>query len=334
MSNQPRVRVALPWIEAALSEAQASGALPALDSLAWLAGRGNPARIGGDWRRWLLGAVDAATTEAFAASQAGPCLAASAGIGPGTAAGWAVAQPVHLATGMDHLRLAALADARPDRDEVEAIASTLRGHFAGEVFGLVDYLEGAWTVRCEEAFDVVTHDPVDLVGRDIHDFMPGGPHGARLRSILNEIQMVLHEHPVNERRARLRQLPINALWLWGFGAYTAAPTPLTALRNWYLHSDDLWLRAFWQVHGGEQRALGALDAFERNTLLAMTQPPTSDPAEALAEVDSSLLARLCQAMQAGNLQGLDVLTGATVHALDRRSRFRIWRRPALDRLVP
>jgi hypothetical protein len=334
LSTKPRVRVALPWIEAALTEAKASGALPALDSLAWLVGRGNPGRTGGDWRRWLLGALDRETTAAFAASQAGPCLAASGGVGPGTAAGWAVAQPVHLATGLDHLRLAALAEARPDPEEVEALASSLRGHFAGDAFGLVDYLDGAWIVRCEEAFDVVTHDPADLVGRNIHDYMPGGPQGARIRSVMNEIQMVLHEHPVNLRRARLRQLPINALWLWGFGTYAAAPAPLAALSEWCLHSDDLWVRAFWRVHGGEERALGAADAFERDTLFAMTQPPTSDPAEALAEVDSSLLARLCAGLQAGNLRSLDLLTGESVHTLDGRSRFRIWRRPALDRLLP
>ena len=332
MSNIPRVRLALPWIEAALTEAKANGTLPALDALAWLAGRGNPASIGADWRSWLMGAVDQAARDAFAASKAGPCLAASGGVGPGTAAGWAVAQPVHLATGMDHLRLAPLADARPDPEEVEALASTLRGHFAGEVFGFVDYLDGAWIVRCDEEFDTVTHDPVDLVGRNIHDYMPGGPQGARIRSVMNEIQMVLHEHAVNERRTRMRQLPINALWLWGFGTYASAPTPLPELRNWSLHSDDLWLRAFWQVHGGEERALGAPDAFEGNALFAMTQPPTSDPAEALAEVDSSLLARLCQAVQSGSIRSLDLLTGNVVQTLDSRSRFRFWRRPRLDRL--
>ncbi|HEX9208700.1 MAG TPA: hypothetical protein VF851_10715, partial [Steroidobacteraceae bacterium] len=91
----------------------------------------------------------------------------------------------------------------------------------------------------------------------------------------------------------------------------------------------------WQAHGGETRALGAADAFTGPTLFAMTQPPTSDPAEALAEVDSSLLARLCQAVQSGQLHRLDVSTGETVHTLDRGSRFRIWRRPAaLDRLLP
>jgi hypothetical protein len=38
-------------------------------------------------------------------------------------------------------------------------------------------------------------------------------------------------------------------------------------------------------------------------------------------------------VQDGSLQGLDVLTGVTVHALDRRSRFRVWRRPDIDRLL-
>ncbi|HEX9206955.1 MAG TPA: hypothetical protein VF851_01885, partial [Steroidobacteraceae bacterium] len=256
MTDQPHVRVALPWIEAALTEAQAGGALPALKSLAWLAGRGTSSRTGVAWREWLLDAIGKGTAGTLGAWPAGPCLAASSGIGPGTAQGWAVAQPVHLAAGMDHLRLTALADARPDPEEVAALTSTLRRHFAGAAFELVDYRDGAWVVRCDEAFDVVTHDPADVVGHDIHDFMPAGPDGARLRSVLNEMQMVLHEHPVNERRVRLRQRPINALWLWGFGSYAVVPQPMPALDGWHLHTDDLWLGAFWQAHGGETRALG------------------------------------------------------------------------------
>jgi len=47
---------------------------------------------------------------------------------------------------------------------------------------------------------------------------PGmGRDAARWAALANEIQMALHEHPVNEARARDGQPPVNALWLWGGG---------------------------------------------------------------------------------------------------------------------
>jgi hypothetical protein len=149
-----------------------------------------------------------------------------------------------------------------------------------------------------------------------------------MRSRMNEIQMVLHEHPVNERRANTRAAPINALWLWGFGRFEAVPTKLVAAGRWTLLADDLWLRAFWQAHGGAERPLGTAGTPDGNLLVAMSQPPTTEPAEALTEVDSSLLARVCRLVQDGTLHALQVHDGARVHVLDRHSRWRLWRRSA------
>lgn len=329
MNDRPRIRVALPWVRDALAEAHAAQGLPALPSLGWLAGRGDTVRFDTPWRQWLLQAVDAGVAAALDAWPAGPSLAAAAGATAGTARGWGVAQPVHFATGLDHLRLAPLADAVPSAEEAETLASSIRGHFAGDAFELLDFVDGAWVVRCEDAIDASTRDPADLVGRNVHDYMPGGQHGARVRSWMNEIQMLLHEHAVNERRMRRHTLPINALWLWGFGRFETPPPPQApALGRWLLRSDDLWLRAFWRMHGAQERTLSDPAVSEQNALVAMTQPPTSDAAEALVEVDSSLLSRLQQAMQGGRLRGLDLLIGDVAYTLDRPSRWRIWRRPA------
>jgi hypothetical protein len=326
----PSVRVALPWLHEAIGEARASGTLPAMSSFRWLAGRGNTTRAsqGFDWRDWLLAGVDPAAHGEFQRWPAGPCLAAAAGVGIGTAQAWAVAQPVHLTPGLDHVRIGPLADAMPTAAEAEQLAATVRAHFAGDVFDLVDFVDGAWLVRCVEPIDCVTHDPAALAGHDIHDYLPAGRDGTRMRSRMNEIQMVLHEHPVNERRTNTRATAINALWLWGFGPLDAAPAALPATGRWVLRADDLWLRTFWRAHGGAERPLGAAGTEDGNALIAMTQRPTTEPAEALAEVDSSLLARLCRSVQAGALHALELHDGARVHVLDRRSRLRIWRRPA------
>ena len=328
MSAAPTMRIALPWLHEAIAEARGSGSLPPLESLRWLVGRGKSTRAPDvDWPEWLLG-VDAGVLAEFRRWPAGPCLAAATGAQVDSAPAWGVAQPVHLVAGLDHVRLAPLADALPSDDEAAQLATTVRAHFAGDVLDLAGYRDHAWLVRCVEAVDCLTRDPASVAGLDIHDYLPAGPDGARMRSRMNEIQMVLHEHPVNERRANTRSAPINALWLWGFGRYESVPTKLGIAGRWTLLADDLWLRAFWQVHGGAERPLGAAGTPDGDMLVAMSQPPTSEPAEALTEVDSSLLARVRRLMQDGTLHGLEVHDGARVHALDSRSRWRLWRRPA------
>jgi hypothetical protein len=326
---RPHVRLALPWATAALAEAHAKGAQPKLSSCAWLAGRGAPIHVADPWRAWLLNALGDASGLELDACPPGPCLAASLGVDEAGAGTWAVAQPVHLAAGLDHLRLAPLAEAAPSTDEATQLGNTLRSHFAGHAFELGDFVDGAWLLRLGEPLEVATHEPGGLVGQDIHDAMPAGRDGVRVRSWMNELQMLLHEHPVNQRRVQRRALPINALWLWGFGRGRARPpAPAAALSRWELRSDDLWLRALWRLHGGRERALGDPSFDTANTLIAMTQPPTADPVEALLEIDSSLLARLREALLARRVSGLDVWLGRRAFRLDRRARWQLWRRPA------
>ena len=53
----------------------------------------------------------------------------------------------------------------------------------------------------------------------------------RFRAELNELQMLLHEHPVNQAREARGELPVNSLWLWGGGSLPvtcATPVPLYA----------------------------------------------------------------------------------------------------------
>jgi hypothetical protein len=329
LNARPRVRIALPWLHEATAEARTTGTLPEMTAMRWLAGRGQAARPShADWREWLLGGADATALDEFRRWPAGPCLAAASGAGPGTAPGWALAQPVHLAAGLDHVRMAPLADAVPSAAEAEQLAATVRAHFAGDFLDLVAFVDGAWLVRCAEPIDCTTHDPATLAGRNIHDALPAGRDGARMRSRMNEIQMVLHDHPVNERRANTRAAPINALWLWGFGTLETVPRGLAATRQWLLRSDDLWLRTFWRTHGGAERPLGADGFDEGDLLLAITQLPTAEPGEALAEIDSSLLSRVCRSMQVGAWLGLELHDGARVYSLDRHARLRAWRRPA------
>ncbi len=53
--------------------------------------------------------------------------------------------------------------------------------------------------------------------------MPEGAHGRRLASVLTEVQMLWHVHPVNRIRHAAGRREANALWVWGGGCLPAPP---------------------------------------------------------------------------------------------------------------
>ncbi|WP_415034797.1 hypothetical protein [Azonexus sp.] len=48
---------------------------------------------------------------------------------------------------------------------------------------------------------------------------------------LNEVQMFLHQHPLNAARAQRGQVAVNSLWLWGEQKPSARPAPSNAPSN-------------------------------------------------------------------------------------------------------
>ena len=59
--------------------------------------------------------------------------------------------------------------------------------------------------------------PHDISARSIEDHLPQGEGAAILHELMNSAQMLLVDHPVNNRRVAMKQLPANSIWLWGHG---------------------------------------------------------------------------------------------------------------------
>src|SRR5690606_6966891 len=62
-----------------------------------------------------------------------------------------------------------------------------------------------------------------VVGSDVAGALPSGAEAARWRRALTEVQMLLHEHPVNQRREARGELAVNSVWLWGGGRRPPVP---------------------------------------------------------------------------------------------------------------
>jgi hypothetical protein len=181
-------------------------------------------------------------------------------------------------------------------------------------------------LRCPERIESTTVEPDAVVGQNVRDFLPTGRDGPALCSLMNELQMVLHEHPINERRQRRGQPPINSLWLWGIGSAESQPTAVLPP----LCCDDPWLSGLWRLHGasaaGIDQVLTSLERPVAGQWVAACRPDAADDHAALAAADHGLLAAAAAAVAAGRCSNLRVLAGEAELDLDALSRWRFWRR--------
>lgn len=321
------LRIALPSLELALA-GPAESSLPALrlPVAEWLVARGDRSPEPQDsWRQWLLedAGLGRDLLERF---PAGPstCAAWTGGSACGT---WACAAPVHLVTAIDHLQLAAPVPLPLDAEEAAALLESLDAHLAGTGFRLRAFPGRGWLLECPPDLDCNAVEPATAVGRNLRELLPGGRDAARVRGLVNELQMLLHEHPVNERRA-LRGAPaMNSLWLWGFGT---AVEPCAQARGALL-TDDAWLAGLWRLHGGEVASPDQIGDFVRRgaTVLRVALAPMNGNGnlrDHLATMDQSLLAPARAALIEGIVQRLCLCTGRTTFDVPRGARWRFWRR--------
>ena len=134
---------------------------------------------------------------------------------------WLRADPVHLQLRRDHLGLLGSESLAISESEADSLLDALNRHFAPDDLLFARERPDVWLLRLPDSPDASTCPLPEVLGRDIDAFMPKGADAMRLKQIMNETQMLLHEHPVNETRA----LPINSVWLWGGGTSPKVKAP-------------------------------------------------------------------------------------------------------------
>lgn len=246
---------------------------------------------------------------------------------------WLRADPVHLRVMRDRIVLADSSVLELSREEADAIAETIGQHFGTKLSPLPLHPQ-RWYLRLPQAPHLSTTPPSVAAGCDIDPLQPQGRDAMRFRAQLNELQMLLHEHPVNQAREARGELPVNSLWLWGGGGLPvtcATPVPLYAG-----NAEAQALGAFCSVH---VQALPAhLDALllEADGIIlldALTSAgQVGDPygwREALRELEQDWFVPLLGTLRRIGPQGLRLLDPVNGKALllHARDAWKLWRRP-------
>ena len=134
---------------------------------------------------------------------------------------WLRADPVHFVMQRDCFSLSEPAPLLVKPAHATLMVASLNAHFAQD--GLVFCIgkSGAWYLRMDKAAQITTTLPSVAMDKNVHHFMPQGVDSAKWKSILNEVQMLLHDHPANEARESSGEPVVNSVWLSGGGVMPA-----------------------------------------------------------------------------------------------------------------
>lgn len=239
---------------------------------------------------------------------------------------WLRADPAYVRPDITGAQLLACGDSlQLDQVDIDALLPALRPLFGDSGVVLDAPTPGRWYLRLpREARLPQFTSPADALGTNLLEQLPDAdaapnPEDRRWRSLLNEAQIVLHNHTHNAVRISAGKAPINSLWLWGAGIL---PDHVTS-RVKMVHADDALLRALGLSAGIRvETAAACFSTCDDDTMFDLRG--LRDPHSLCA----NWLQPALSALQTGKLARLwlDCEDGAGF-VLERRQRWRFWRKP-------
>ena len=241
------------------------------------------------------------------------------------------ADPVYLEPRLDHLCLHAFVRTGVPPTELRPLFDHLQQELGDDsAFGFARVGSHGYLSSAAEPIAAASMPAYSVDGLAPNDFLPTGPGADRHRGLVSEIEMALHDHPVNLERQTRALPPVNSLWIWGGGhAPVAATEP-----HLPLFSDDALLRGYWLSKtalaepwpGG---IAGCLDVAVAGFVATI---PAFDDTATL----EGCLRELKAALESGRLSSLTLLFRDGLRAdILRNHRLRLWRRrnPLLEESV-
>lgn len=230
----------------------------------------------------------------------------------GDAAGaqWLHADFAHVRPDINGVRLMACGSLGLRADEADTLLQALQPLFDSDI----ELLAGTpqrWYLKLPVGLPVPAFStPDQALGDDLLTHLPDGPDARRWRGLLNEVQIVLHQHPLNAARAVAGQMSCNSLWFWGAGSLPKQVQSHAGV----IETDAVDLQALAAAADGQADASHRLvDVRDARDLLRLER--------------EHLLPALA-ALASGRLQRCDLdFADGTGFTLRPRQRWRFWRRP-------
>ena len=212
--------------------------------------------------------------------------------------------------------------------EAADLVASLNRHFAED--GL-EFIQGGTSGRCYLRLPsdpgISTTQPQQVIGLETTSYMPRGAGAAKWNRLLNEMQMLMFEHPVNQAREQRGELAANSVWLSGGGVLPQMAGSQAAERVCMLGDTPLikGLNILRQMpsHGIPQNAQQLLSYDADSTWLAINK-------DSGLENEGAWFAPLLHALKQGRLMQLTLLFEQPGHLVklqvSPRDTWKFWRK--------
>ncbi len=163
---------------------------------------------------------------------------------------WFRADPVNLQDDQNYLMMSYPSVLELDVAEAKALSGSINEHFAEDGWRLELVDEKHWYLGLDKKPDIRTTPVWLVVGRDVFNLMPAGNDSRQWHAWMMEIQMLLHNHKVNQTRIEQGKATVSGLWIWGGGEL-----PLLEKRDMLLRGDSLFVQGISRQSGCKMKAL-------------------------------------------------------------------------------
>lgn len=239
---------------------------------------------------------------------------------------WLRTDPVTMWADMAQVFMTSHGFADLDPYERNEIENCIRGVLVDEGVDFHSDHPERWCIALNQPLDFEFTPLGDALGMDVADALPGHPEARFWRRILNEIQVALHNCPVNIKRRQSGRQEVNSVWFWG-GGFIPDAAPSNLIDTVYSSHpvtrglaiiNDCRLKKLDQAGQGDFRRDG------RSVLIDWT-PATRFAQEELEQLE--ILVRQVLDGVEGNSLALTLYDGSGEGRLfDRAARRRFWRR--------
>jgi len=238
-------------------------------------------------------------------------------------------QAIHLKPDLRSALILPLENSQKDLQDIDLIINDLKDLFKVDC-DITAIADGVYLMRLHQ-FDAPLHYPhiMSVLGKTANPYIEQSREIMPWYKLLNEMQMFLHQHEVNQDRLASGLLPANSLWFWGGGT----PPEMKQKPAWYC--DEPLFNRFAQSLGLTPKSLDALDLSQQSgdslvLDLRLLKALKSGRGEPLEELLLDIDKRLFQPMLASVVAGHSRLRLHTGYSLDFEmrplARFKFWKR--------
>ncbi len=251
---------------------------------------------------------------------------------------WIRADPVHLEARGAELRVGDPRGLALTGEESAELCCAINRALEGRPGRLEPLAPARWYMGLGATPRLSTREPSLAVGGPAGEALPGGADAVAWLRTLTEIQMLLHDLPVNRARTRRGSPTVNSVWFWGAGPLPSPPAKPSGLRLW---SDSILAHGLGRVLGVNCRPLpsGAGEILRTGCESGLDLVYCDDPhyavrledwpgwLEGLKRWEAQWFEPLRRALWSGKLASLRIASGGGYwHELRACARWRWWRR--------